>query len=65
LINSSEHTSDNVVTVNDFELPNSSEHETNINKVITSTDRSASNLDLHLEIDSEGRLGNETLRQKR
>ena len=33
-------------------------------KDITDTDRSASYLDLHLEIDSEGRT-NETLRQKR
>ena len=34
-------------------------------KYITDTDRSASYLDLHLEIDSEGGVKNETLRQKR
>ena len=34
-------------------------------KDTTYTDRSASYLDLHLNIDSEGRLRNETLQQKR
>ena len=34
-------------------------------KDTTDTDRSASNLDLHLDIDSEGAVKNEILRQKR